>query len=78
MRFFKQGAGMTFVDYLTHVRLTRARQLLSEKHLSIAEISKDQLESAPDGDDEWSVTRPRREMRPLSRDGRIRKRRQTE
>ena len=39
MRFFKQAAGMTFVDYLTHVRLTRARQLLGEKNLSIAEIS---------------------------------------
>ena len=39
MRFFKQAAGMTFVDYLTHVCMTRAQQLLSEKNLTIAEIS---------------------------------------
>ncbi|HKX26336.1 MAG TPA: AraC family transcriptional regulator [Blastocatellia bacterium] len=39
MRFFKQAAGMTFVEYLTHLRLTRARQLLRDRKLSIAEIS---------------------------------------
>lgn len=39
MRFFKQAAGMTFVDYLTHLRVGKARQLLRDKTLSIAEIS---------------------------------------
>jgi AraC-like DNA-binding protein/mannose-6-phosphate isomerase-like protein (cupin superfamily) len=39
MRFFKQASGMTFVDYLTHLRLARARQLLHDRKLSIAEIS---------------------------------------
>jgi AraC-like DNA-binding protein len=38
-RFFKQAAGMTFVDYLTHLRVTKARQLLRDQSLSIAEIS---------------------------------------
>jgi AraC-like DNA-binding protein len=39
MRFFKQAAGMTFVDYLTQQRINKARQLLRDKNLSIAEIS---------------------------------------
>ena len=39
MRFFKQASGMTFVDYLTHLRVTKARQLLQNNELSIAEIS---------------------------------------
>lgn len=38
-RFFKQAAGMTFVDYLTQLRVTKARQLLRDHSLSIAEIS---------------------------------------
>jgi AraC-like DNA-binding protein len=38
-RFFKQAAGMTFVDYLTHLRVTKARQMLRDQSLSIAEIS---------------------------------------
>ena len=39
MRFFKQATGMTFVDYLTHLRISKARQLLRDKNLTIAEIS---------------------------------------
>ncbi|MEK7833907.1 MAG: helix-turn-helix domain-containing protein [Acidobacteriota bacterium] len=39
MRFFKQAAGVTFVDYLTHLRVSKARQLLRDHTLSIAEIS---------------------------------------
>lgn len=39
MSFFKQAAGMTFVDYLTHLRVTKAQQLLQNNALSIAEIS---------------------------------------
>ena len=39
MRFFKQAAGMTFVDYLTHLRVSKASQLLRNNQLSIAEIS---------------------------------------
>lgn len=38
-RFFKQATGMTFVDYLTHLRVSKARQLLRDITLSIAEIS---------------------------------------
>jgi AraC-like DNA-binding protein/mannose-6-phosphate isomerase-like protein (cupin superfamily) len=38
-RFFKQATGMTFVDYLTHLRVSKARQLLRDKTLTIAEIS---------------------------------------
>ncbi|MFO1499582.1 MAG: helix-turn-helix domain-containing protein [Verrucomicrobiota bacterium] len=39
MKLFKQVAGMTFVAYLTRVRLTQALPLLRETDLSIAEIS---------------------------------------
>jgi AraC-like DNA-binding protein len=39
MRFFKQATGMTFVTYLTKVRLTAAFKLLKEQNLSIAEIA---------------------------------------
>jgi AraC-like DNA-binding protein len=39
IRFFKQAAGMTFVDYLTHLRVAKARQLLCNRNLSIAEVS---------------------------------------
>jgi len=38
-RFFKQATGMTFVDYLTQLRVGKARQLLRDQTLSIAEIS---------------------------------------
>jgi AraC-like DNA-binding protein len=38
-RFFKQATGTTFVDYLTQLRLTKARQLLRDHSLTIAEIS---------------------------------------
>jgi len=38
-RFFKQATGMTFVDYLTQLRIGKARQLLRDQTLSIAEIS---------------------------------------
>jgi AraC-like DNA-binding protein len=39
MRFFKQATGMTFINYLTHIRLTYSYQLLKEPRLSIAEIA---------------------------------------
>jgi AraC-like DNA-binding protein/quercetin dioxygenase-like cupin family protein len=39
MKLFKQVAGTTFVDYLTHVRLSKAHQLLRETNFSIAEIA---------------------------------------
>ncbi|MBI1764223.1 MAG: helix-turn-helix domain-containing protein [Acidobacteria bacterium] len=39
MRFFKRATGMTFVDYLTQLRVGKARQLLRDQTLSIAEIS---------------------------------------
>jgi AraC-like DNA-binding protein len=39
MRYFKQAAGETFVDYLTHLRIHKARLLLRDENLSIAEIS---------------------------------------
>jgi AraC-like DNA-binding protein/mannose-6-phosphate isomerase-like protein (cupin superfamily) len=39
MRFFKEIAGMTFVSYLTHVRLTAAVDLLRHTELSIGEIA---------------------------------------
>ncbi len=38
-RFFKQATGMTFVDYLMRLRVTKARQMLRDWNLSIAEIS---------------------------------------
>ncbi|MFT9848202.1 response regulator transcription factor [Aneurinibacillus sp. REN35] len=37
-RLFKQRAGMTLTDYIVHVRLERARRLLSDTHLSIAQV----------------------------------------
>jgi AraC-like DNA-binding protein/mannose-6-phosphate isomerase-like protein (cupin superfamily) len=39
MRFFKEAAGMTFVSYLTHVRVTAAAQLLRNPDLSIGEVA---------------------------------------
>ena len=39
MRFFKRATGMTFVDYLTQLRVGKARQLLRDRTLSIAAIS---------------------------------------
>jgi two-component system response regulator YesN len=36
---FKQEFGVTFIDYLTEVRLQRAKQLLEENELSLKEIS---------------------------------------
>ncbi|MES2705740.1 MAG: AraC family transcriptional regulator [Verrucomicrobiota bacterium] len=38
-RLFKQVSGMTYVGYLTHLRLTEAARLLREGQLSIAEIA---------------------------------------
>lgn len=39
MKFFKQATGMTFVNYLIHVRLTNAYRLLKNQNLSVAEIA---------------------------------------
>jgi len=39
MKFFKQATGMTFVNYLTHLRVTKARQLLRDPNLSIAQVA---------------------------------------
>jgi AraC-like DNA-binding protein len=39
MRFFKKATGMTFVTYLTQLRLSRAHRLLEETHRSIADIA---------------------------------------
>jgi AraC-like DNA-binding protein len=39
MKFFKKATGMTFVTYLTHLRLTCAHRLLKEKQRSIADIA---------------------------------------
>jgi AraC-like DNA-binding protein len=39
MTFFKQAAGMTFVSFLTHVRLTAAASILRESALSVGEIA---------------------------------------
>jgi AraC-like DNA-binding protein/mannose-6-phosphate isomerase-like protein (cupin superfamily) len=39
MKFFKRATGMTFVAYLTHVRLNRAYRLLTETGASIAEVA---------------------------------------
>jgi AraC family transcriptional regulator, melibiose operon regulatory protein len=36
---FKHAAGMTLIDYLTQLRLTRARRLLRETDQSVAEIA---------------------------------------
>jgi AraC-like DNA-binding protein len=39
LRSFKTVAGMTWVDYLNHVRLTEGAHLIKETNLSIAEIA---------------------------------------
>ena len=39
MKFFKKATGMTFVTYLTHLRLSCAHRLLVETHRSIADIA---------------------------------------
>jgi len=39
MKFFKKATGMTFVTYLTHLRLSCAHRLLEEPHRSIAEVA---------------------------------------
>lgn len=39
MKFFRQATGLTFVNYLNHLRVTKARELLREPHLSIAQIA---------------------------------------
>jgi AraC-like DNA-binding protein len=39
MRFFKETAGMTFVAYLTHVRLTAAANLLRNLEMSIGDVA---------------------------------------
>jgi AraC-like DNA-binding protein len=38
-RIFKQISGMTFVNYITHVRLSRALRMLRESSVTIAEIA---------------------------------------
>jgi AraC family transcriptional regulator, transcriptional activator of pobA len=38
-RVFKKVAGMTFVDYLNHTRISQAARLLKESHHTIAEIA---------------------------------------
>ena len=39
MKLFKEVSGTTFVDYLTHVRLSKAHALLRESNATIAEIA---------------------------------------
>lgn len=39
MKFFKQATGMTFISYLTHLRVTKASQLLRDPNLSIAQVA---------------------------------------
>jgi AraC-like DNA-binding protein len=39
IKLFKRVAGMTFVSYVTHVRLSHAFRLLKESNLTIAEIA---------------------------------------
>lgn len=39
MRYFRAASGMTFVSYLTHIRLTHATRLLRETDLNIGEIA---------------------------------------
>ena len=39
VRLFKSVAGMSFVTYLTHVRLSRAARLLKESPLTIAQVA---------------------------------------
>ncbi len=38
-RLFKKVAGMTFVSYVTHVRLSQALRLLKESSLNVAEVA---------------------------------------
>jgi two-component system, response regulator YesN len=37
-KLFKEESGVTFIEYLTTLRMTKARQLLAEGRLSIKEI----------------------------------------
>jgi two-component system response regulator YesN len=39
IKLFKRVAGMTFVSYVTHVRLSHAFRLLKESSLTIAEVA---------------------------------------
>lgn len=39
MKFFKRATGMTFIDYLTRIRLHKAHQVLTESTLSVAEVA---------------------------------------
>lgn len=39
MKFFRRATGMTFVEYLTRIRLNRAHQILTETRASIAEVA---------------------------------------
>jgi AraC-like DNA-binding protein len=39
MRYFREAAGMTFVSYLTHIRLNQGARLLRDSDLSISEIA---------------------------------------
>jgi AraC-like DNA-binding protein len=39
MKVFKRVAGMSFVAYLTHLRVSNARQLLHGSDRSVAEIA---------------------------------------
>jgi AraC-like DNA-binding protein len=39
VRLFKKVAGMSFINYLTHVRLSRSVRLLKESSLTIAEVA---------------------------------------
>jgi AraC-like DNA-binding protein len=39
MRFFRAASGMTFVSYLTHIRLNNATRLLRESDLAISEVA---------------------------------------
>jgi transcriptional regulator GlxA family with amidase domain len=41
MRFFKKATGMTFVSYLTDLRLSNAHRLLVETERPIAEVAAD-------------------------------------
>ena len=39
MRYFRSASGMTFVSYLTHIRMNNATRLLRETDLSIGQIA---------------------------------------
>lgn len=39
MRFFKKSTGMTFVSYLTHIRVNLAAEMLRSSEQSISEIA---------------------------------------